>query len=72
MSRATKLGVAISGTLAGAVGAPLAKGCGRTAWTGLSVSANALQNAFDEAFSDALTQKRVGAVIEAMNAGLVA
>jgi hypothetical protein len=60
-----KLFTAISGTLAGAVAAPLAKGSAKDAWSGLSGSANGLQQEVDGAFNAVLNAKRRAAVVQA-------
>lgn len=60
-----KLATAITGTLAGAVAAPIAKGSGKDAWAGLSGSANGLQKEMDDAFSSILNVKRRAAVTQA-------
>ncbi|WP_281848837.1 hypothetical protein [Dyella sp. GSA-30] len=57
-----KLATAITGTLAGAVAAPIAKGSGKNAWAGLSGSANGLQQEMEDAFSSVLNAKRRAAV----------
>lgn len=46
------------GTLAGAVFSPLAEGGAKTAWSGLSGSANALQTALNTNFSNAVNARR--------------
>ena len=46
------------GTLAGAVFSPLAEGGAKTAWSGLSGSANALQTALNTSFSNAINARR--------------
>lgn len=46
------------GTLAGAVFSPLAEGGAKTAWSGLSGSANALQTAMNTSFSNAVNSRR--------------
>ncbi|MFK2905262.1 hypothetical protein ISP17_14965 [Dyella ginsengisoli] len=60
-----RLFTAISGTLAGAVAAPLAKGSAKDAWSGLSGSANGLQQEVDGAFNGVLNAKRRAAVMQA-------
>lgn len=57
--------MAATGTLAGAVFAPLASGSASTAWSGLSGSTNALQSALDENFSSVLVVKRRSGVAKA-------
>lgn len=63
--------LATTGTLAGAVFAPLAKGTASTAWSGLSGSTNALQAAVDENFSGVLALKRRASVATAGKDGIV-
>ncbi|HBO5846995.1 hypothetical protein FA375_06755 [Pseudomonas aeruginosa] len=46
------------GTLAGAVFSPLASGGAKTAWSGVSGSANALQTALNTSFSNAVNARR--------------
>lgn len=62
--------LAATGTLAGAVFAPLAKGSASTAWSGLSGSTNALQAAVDENFSGVLALKRRASVATAGKDGI--
>lgn len=57
--------MAATGTLAGAVFAPLASGSASTAWSGLSGSTNALQSSLDENFSSVLAVKRRSSVAKA-------
>ncbi len=57
--------MAATGTLAGAVFAPLASGSASTAWSGLSGSTNALQSSLDENFSTVLAVKRRSSVAKA-------
>lgn len=63
--------LAATGTLAGAVFAPMAKGSASTAWSGLSGSTNALQAAVDENFSGVLALKRRASVATAGKDGIV-
>lgn len=50
--------IASVGTLAGAVFSPLAEGGAKTAWSGLSGSANALQTTLNTNFSNAVNARR--------------
>lgn len=50
--------IASIGTLAGAVFSPLAEGSAKTAWSGVSGSANALQTAMNTSFSNAVNARR--------------
>lgn len=62
--------MAATGTLAGAVFAPLASGSASTAWSGLSGSTNALQSALDENFSTVMAVKRRASVAQAGKDGM--
>jgi hypothetical protein len=74
-SSTAKLVIAIIGTLAGSVMAPVAKGSGKDAWAGLSGSTNALQTALDNSFSASLMLKEalyVAAVVVDTNKAFIA
>jgi hypothetical protein len=57
------------GTLAGAVFSPLAGGSAKTAWSGLSGSANALQTGVNTSFSNAVNARRRAEIANAGTAG---
>ncbi|MBX8516058.1 hypothetical protein K5D69_15290 [Pseudomonas cichorii] len=65
-----RFALAATGTLAGAVFSPIAKGSASTAWAGLSGSTNALQASIDENFSGVLALKRRASVATAGQAGI--
>ena len=65
----TKLAVGLTGTLAGAVIAPVASGKAATAWSGLSGATNGIQATFDEAFSSSLAVNRRAFVVAAVVEG---
>lgn len=62
--------MAVTGTLAGAVFAPLASGSASTAWSGLSGSTNALQSSLDENFSTVMSVKRRASAAKAGKDGM--
>lgn len=68
-SKASQFAVAVAGALAGAVAAPIAKGSGTKAWSGLSGAANGIQNQLNEQFSDAIAAQDRQAVLDAMTRG---
>ena len=68
-SKRFHFGIALVGALAGAVAAPLAKGSGTAAWSGVSGAANGIQSQFDEQFSYAITVQERAAIADAMTAG---
>lgn len=70
ISKTARLVVAAVGTLAGTVAAPLAKGSGSDAWSGLSGATNALQTEFDQAFSNAVYVQIRAGVNDARRAGI--
>jgi hypothetical protein len=68
-ANSTKLAVGVTGTLAGAVFAPIASGRAVTAWSGLSGAANGIQSSFDETFSTSLAVNRRAFVVAAVVEG---
>ena len=70
-SKSGQLAVAVVGALAGAVAAPIAKGSGAKAWSGLSGAANGIQTQLDEQFSATIIAQERLAVSDAMVRGEV-
>ncbi|WP_155950888.1 hypothetical protein [Rhodanobacter sp. OR87] len=70
-SKTAQFVVAIVGSLAGAVAAPISKGSGVKAWAGLSGAANGIQAQLDEQYSYAVTVQDRVAVANAMQVGEV-
>lgn len=65
-SSKARLAIAVLGALSGSVFAPIAKGSGKDAWSGLSGSTNAIQTALDNNFSASLMLSEALAIATAV------
>lgn len=68
-TNSTKLAIGTVGAISGSVIAPIAKGTGAAAWSGLSGATNALQTNMDQAFSGSINVKRRQEVARAADEG---